>query len=71
MKPHKFRSLSDEELKEIAKQKNKKGNATSEAKKAQEILWQRSDYAFGNRLCRDPYGSKCFASADQMTGWKD
>lgn len=33
---------TDEELREIAKEKTKKGNATANARKAQEILWSRS-----------------------------
>ena len=33
---------TDEELKEIAKEKTLKGNATANARKAQEILWERS-----------------------------
>lgn len=63
--------LSDEELKEIAKRKGKKGNATTDAKKAQEILYERNGEPFSSRLCQDLYGSKCFASADTITGWSN
>ena len=42
-----MKKLSDSELKELSLQKNKKGNATSDASKAQMILWRRA----GNPFC--------------------
>lgn len=65
-----IRHLTDAEIRELSLQKNKKGNATSDAKKAQEILWKRSGRGFNTGLCHDPYGSKRFASADSMNGYK-
>ena len=38
--------LSDDNLREIAKEKGRKGVATNDAKKAQEILWERFDGPF-------------------------
>lgn len=62
--------LTDEELKEIAKEKNKKGNASSNAKIAQKVLWERSGRPFNNGLSLDPFGSKHFVTANKMTDWE-
>lgn len=62
--------LSDAELKEIAKEKGKKGNASTKAKTAQKILWERSGNPYNSNLYRDPYGSKDFRTADKMNGWE-
>lgn len=58
------------EIESYLYRKNKKGNATSDAKKAQEILWKRNGRGFNTGLCHNPYGSKRFASADSMNGYK-
>lgn len=55
-------------LKEL--QKNKKGNATSDAKMAQKILWERNGNGFNTDLCNRACGSKHFASPDRMNGYK-
>ena len=39
-------NLSTEELKKISLEKNKKGNATSKALKAQKIIWERAGQPF-------------------------
>ena len=58
------------EIRELSLQKNKKGNATSDAKKAQKILWERDGRGFNTGLCDSPYGSKRFASSDELNGYK-
>lgn len=65
-----IKHMTDAEIRELSLQKNKKGNATTDAKKAQEILWKRSGSGFNTGLSHNPYGSKCFASADSMNGYK-
>ena len=44
-----FNAMTDEELRELSLQKNKKGNATSDALTAQRILWARSGCGFNQR----------------------
>lgn len=65
-----IRDLTDAEIRELSLHKNKKGNATSDAKKAQKILWERDGRGFNTGLCNNPYGSKRFASADKLNGYK-
>ena len=67
---HEVQLLSDEELKELAKMKGKDGNATQDARYAQTELWVRTGGGFNKKLCRYPYGSKRFNSANGMSGWK-
>lgn len=56
-----LREMPEEELRKLSLQKNKKGNATSDALQAQQILWERSGCCLNNHLCRWKYGSKKFA----------
>lgn len=46
---------TDEELKEIVKEKTLKGNATVNARKAQEILWERSWKSIGVKKEEEEY----------------
>lgn len=70
MKVQEIKNLTDAELKELSLQKNKKGNATCDAKMAQKILWERNGNGFNTDLCNRAYGSKHFASPDRMNGYK-
>ena len=65
-----IKNLTDTEIRELSLQKNKKGNATCDAKIAQKILWERNGSGFNTGLCDCPYGSKRFASSDKMNGYK-
>ena len=47
-----FNNLSKEELQKISLEKNKKGNATSKALKAQRILFVMGGCSFQNYACR-------------------
>lgn len=69
-KVQEIKNLTDAELKELSLQKNKKGNATCDAKMAQKILWERNGNSFNTGLCNRTYGSKRFASSDRMNGYK-
>ena len=57
--------LTDDELREIGKLKNKKGTATNDAKKAQEVLWARFDGPF----CCDTCGTSCIAPGTEDQGY--
>lgn len=70
MKVQEIKNLTDAELRELSLQKNKKSNATSDAKMAQKILWERNGNGFDTGLCNHTYGSKHFASADRMNSYK-
>lgn len=54
----KLSKLSDEELRRISLVKNKVGCATADARRAQEILWNRhmSGWGGGHRPENVPYG---------------
>ena len=55
----KLTGLSDEELKEVSMQKNRKGCATSDALRAQRLLRERylMDWGDGTRPEAVPYGT--------------
>ena len=64
-----MREMPDEVLREIAKEKGRKGNASRAAKSAQKVLWERSGQGFSGNLRQGTYGTKSFRTADQRTGW--
>lgn len=70
MRIDELRSLSEAELRELSMQKNKKGNATTDTKKAQKLLWENHGSGFNTGIRQCTYGTKKFASADSMNGYK-
>lgn len=64
-----LKQMPTDELREISLQKTKRGNATSQALKAQRVLWWRDGFGFGNHSDRvnttsDDY---CYGDPNKFT----
>lgn len=59
-----LKELSDEELQIISSRKNNKGNATSEALKAQKVMWQRAGEPFDGSSIIGLFSNNMFEDDD-------